>query len=123
MKYFIGGEIESEIYDRFREQRNKIIDVLKPLEGIKTQSINEISFTVYILKKIKISPVTKYITKSKRLELEIPIEYNIFLSNTDIDNFKLIKKEIIAVITKYENKKILDNSLDIIFSKIEELLQ
>ena len=28
MKYFIGGEIESDIYDRFRIQRNKILDFL-----------------------------------------------------------------------------------------------
>ncbi len=123
MKYFIGGEIESDIYDRFRIQRNKVLDFLKPIEEIKTSSINEISFTAYILKKIKIAPVTKYITKSKRLELEIPIDYIIFLNNTDDENFELIKKSIVDVTAKYENKKIEDGSLEVIFSKVKELLQ
>jgi hypothetical protein len=123
MKYFIGGEIESDIYDRFRIQRNKVLDFLKPIEEIKTSSINEISFTAYILKKIKIAPVTKYITKSKRLELEIPLDYSLFLNNTDDQNFDLIKKSIIDVTSKYENKKIEDGSLEIIFSKIKELLE
>ncbi|AYN04396.1 Imm44 family immunity protein [Flavobacterium sp. 140616W15] len=123
MKYFIGGEIESDVYDRFRIQRNKILDFLKPIEEIKTSSINEISFTVYVLKKTKIAPITKYIKKSMRLELEIPIDYNIFLKNTDDDNFKLIKKSIIDVMVKYENKNIEKDSLHVIYSKIKELLE
>jgi len=123
MKYFIGSEIESDIYDKFRVQRNRVLDVLIPLQEITTPSLNEISFSVYILKKIKVAPMAKYILRYKRLELEIQIDHDLFLKNTDDANFELIKKSIIEVTSIYKNKKIEDGSLEIVFSKIKDLLK
>lgn len=107
MKIFIGGEIESSIYEDFRIARNHIDAILKSGDTIPTmEGIGELSFYFYILDNFNTTTKNKYIKRYQRIELEIKISFTTFSNSTDIKKEQMIIESMLASIHNYESKYI-----------------
>lgn len=121
MKLFIGGEVENEIYEKFRIVRNDISDKAIYIKEYSFIDIEELSFYVYILKDVNIDLRNKYIKKSKRIEIEIQLNYIKFEENDNIKNYQYLKNSILDRINKYYHKEISSENIRQIFELIERV--
>jgi hypothetical protein len=122
MKILIGSEVESDIYDFFRMARNNVLDEFENMK-LEINEVEEISFCIYLLKNFKTTPKNRYNKKFKRIELEVVLEYELFVKSNEMQKVEIIMEKIKETINNYSNKSIGTSSLDKIKEKINKILK
>lgn len=123
MRVFIGGEIESSVYEDFRVARNHIDAILKSNDAISTiTGIEELSFYFYILKNFNTAIKSKYIKRYQRVELEISIPFTTFSNSTDIEKKQMIINSMIVAIRNYNCKYIERRYIEELYGRIKNIL-
>ena len=113
MKIFIGGEIESDVYEEFRIARNFVLSELEKIQ-LEVEDVLEISFYIFLLKGFETVPRKRYAKKHKRLEIEVVLSHDEFKISDDQQRINIMKQSIINSILNYSDKNIAQTSIDLI---------
>ena len=123
MRIFIGGEIESSIYEDFRIARNHIDAILKSDDAIPAiVGIEELSFYFYILDNFDTMIKNKYIKRYQRIELEINVSFATFSNSTNREKEQIIIKSMLSAIHNYESKYIDKANIEKLYLGIKNIL-
>ncbi|NDV68299.1 Imm44 family immunity protein [Dysgonomonas sp. 25] len=110
MKFDIGGNIDSEIYEAFRINRNIVLKELLQLLEEKHIAINlkELSVHIFIRDDTPVEPIhVNYINRQKRAETECIIDFDEFQKANDHEKQELIEKTVTdSIVVLHNNKKI-----------------
>ena len=123
MRIFIGGEIESSIYEDFRIARNHIDAILKADDAIPTiVGIEELRFYFYILDNFDTTIKNKYIKRYQRIELEINVSFATFSNSTNREKEQIIIESMLSAIHNYESKNIEKANIEKLYLVIKNIL-